>query len=287
MSFVYPGQFNVITKAAFTIKEIRELMNLSRVAFLPFDHSLIPENLKSLPRASKRLMEVLVKGSSAQPEGALKSWSLDNCLSPRHFLGNENSPSNVASTEFDVTQLSSPFDPKSSVKVTGEKVILPSDVVFRSVGYKSVSLPGFSELGIQFDERRGIISNDGLGRVTRLLSDTNAEGVVNKRLPGVYCAGWVKRGPTGVIASTMQDAFITGDAIAEDWLSGAPFTNSSSTQSLRGWEAVKEELGSSSSRVITWHDWKRIDRAERERGQRQGKEREKFTNTKAMLDVLG
>lgn len=262
-------------------------MNLPHVAFLPFDRSLIPDNLKSLPRASRRLMEVLVKGSPEQAETAPKSWSLDSCLSPKHFLGNENSPSNVASTEFDITELSSPFDPKSSVKATGETLFLPSDVVFRSVGYKSVSLPGFSELGIQFDERRGVISNDGLGRVTRLLSDSHAHGIENKRLPGVYCAGWVKNGPTGVIASTMQDAFITGDAIATDWLSGAPFTNSEAGTATQGWEGVKQDLGSSSSRVVTWDDWRKIDRAEKERGQRQGKEREKFTNAAEMLDVLG
>ena len=276
-----------MVKAAFTIKEVRELMNLSQVAFLPFNRSLIPEDLKSLPRASKRLMEVLVKGSKISAEQASKSWSLDSCLSPRHFLGNENSPTNVASTEFDVTELATPFDPKSTVKTTGETVFLPSDIVFRSVGYKSVSLPGFAELGIQFDERRGVIDNDGLGRVTRMLSDSQAHGVENKRLPGVYCAGWVKRGPTGVIASTMQDAFITGDVIAQDWLSGAPFASSSAAQSPSGWAGVKQEVGSSTSRVVTWNDWRKIDQAERERGQLQGKEREKFTNTTAMLEVLG
>lgn len=261
-------------------------MKLSQVAFLPFNRSLIPENLKSLPRASKRLMEVLLKGSSNSVEEASKSWSLDSCLSPKHFLGNENSPSDVASTEFDVTELSSPFDPKSTVKTTGETVFLPSDVVFRSVGYKSISLPGFSELGIQFDERRGVISNDGLGRVMRLLSGTHAEGIENKRFPGVYCAGWVKNGPTGVIASTMQDAFITGDVIAQDWLSGAPFANPSIKQTSSGWEGVRQELGSSSLQVVNWDDWRKIDQAEKERGLRQGKEREKFTDTRAMLEVL-
>lgn len=262
-------------------------MKLPQVAFLPFNRSLVPEDPKSLPRASKRLMEVLLKGSPNAADEASKSWSLDSCLSPKHFLGNENSPSNVASTEFDVTELSSPFDPKSTVKATGKTVFLPSDVVFRSVGYKSISLPGFSELGIQFDERRGVISNDGLGRVMRLLSGSHAEGIENKRLPGVYCAGWVKNGPTGVIASTMQDAFITGDVIAQDWLSGAPFANSLTEQTSGGWEGVSQELGSSSSRVVSWDDWRKLDKAEKERGQRYGKEREKFTDINAMLEVLG
>ncbi|KAF7548297.1 hypothetical protein G7Z17_g7148 [Cylindrodendrum hubeiense] len=274
-------------QAAFTIKEIRELMKLSRVEFHSFDRSLVPEDLKSLPRATRRLMEVLVKGSPTPHESASKSWSLDSCLSPKQFLANQESLSNVASTEFNITELSSPFDPKSPVKSTGETVILPSDIVFRSVGYKSVPLPGFDDAGIQFDDRRGIICNDGLGRVRSLASSNKAEDVNKQNVPGVYCAGWVKRGPTGVIASTMQDAFITGDAIAEDWLSGAPFSNTSSEQPMRGWEEVRKEADSSNGRAVAWDDWRRIDQAERERGQKAGKEREKFTSTADMLAVLG
>ncbi|KAL4726801.1 NADPH-adrenodoxin reductase [Fusarium chlamydosporum] len=273
-------------QASFTIKEVRELMNLKDVAFLPLDRTLIPENLKALPRASKRLMEVLVKGSPTPHDVASKIWSLDSCLSPKHFLGNQNDPSKVASTEFDITELASPFDPKSSVKATGETKILASDVVFRSVGYKSIALPGFAEIGIQFDERRGIVDNDGLGRVTRMVSDAHAGDAHNERVPGVYCAGWVKNGPTGVIASTMQDAFATGDAIVHDWLSGSQLLNDPESGSVTGWEGLRQDAGPTTCRAVAWDDWRKIDRAERERGKKVGKEREKFTNTKAMLAVL-
>ncbi|WZH47415.1 NADPH:adrenodoxin oxidoreductase mitochondrial [Fusarium acuminatum] len=274
-------------QASFTIKEVRELMKLKEVGFLPFNRSLVPEDIKTLPRASKRLMEVLVKGSSTPHENASKVWSLDSCLSPKHFLGNQDAPTKVASTEFDVTELASPFDPKSSVKATGETTILPSDVVFRSVGYKSVALPGFADIGIQFDERRGVVDNDGLGRVTRMVSDTHAGGAHNERLPGVYCAGWVKNGPTGVIATTMQDAFTTGDAIVHDWLSGDSFLNAPGNGSVTGWEGLRQHAGPTTCRAISWDDWRRIDRVERERGRKNGKEREKFTNTEEMLAVLG
>ncbi|KAF4443988.1 ferredoxin-NADP+ reductase [Fusarium acutatum] len=273
-------------QASFTIKEVRELMKLRDVEFLPFNRSLVPEDLKSLPRASKRLMEVLLKGSSTPHETASKSWSLDSCLSPKHFLGNQDAPSKVASTEFDITELAAPFDPKSSVKATGKTAILPSDIVFRSVGYKSVALPGFAEIGIQFDDRRGVVDNDGLGRVTRMVSDTHAGGAHNERVPGVYCAGWVKNGPTGVIASTMQDAFTTGDAIVHDWLSGGRFLNASNHDSVTGWEGLRHDAGPSTCRAVAWDDWRQIDRAERERGKRNGKEREKFTSTDEMLAVL-
>jgi len=102
--------------------------------------------------------------------------------------------------------------------------------------------------------------------------------------PGLYCAGWVKRGPTGVIASTMEDAFATADAIAQDLAAAVPFLNTK--QPASGWEGVRQETGLDKARVVDWADWQSIDAAERERGQKVGKEREKFTSTADMLSVL-
>lgn len=262
-------------------------MKLRDVAFNPVERSLIPEDIKQLPRPSKRLMEVVLKGSPAPMDGAAKTWSLDSCLSPKHFLGHEDRPTSVASTEFNITQLAAPHDPKSKVSNTGETIILPSDLVFRSVGYKSTALPGFAEAGIQFDEGRGIVNNDGIGRVTRLVSDDNTRDVSSEQVPGMYCAGWVKRGPTGVIASTMDDAFATGDAIADDWLKGVTFLNPSHTEKLAGWEGVKQEAGPDAARAVTWDQWRKIDKAEKENGQKNGKLREKFQRTSDMLAVVG
>ncbi|KAF4125317.1 adrenodoxin-NADP+ reductase [Geosmithia morbida] len=276
-------------QAAFTIKEVRELMKLRNVGFHPIQRSLLPEDLKTLPRASKRLMEIVVKGTpDVSAESASKSWSLDNCLSPSHFLGHKNAPTHVASTAFDVTRLSDPFDPSARAEATGETTVLPSDIVFRSVGYKSVALPGFAEAGVQFDERRGTVTNDGYGRVTQVLSDESAKDAGPRQVPGLYCAGWLKRGPTGVIASTMQDAFTTGDAIAQDWLSGAPFIRpNSQTSILAGWNGVKQEVSGNANLAVSWEQWQKIDNAEKNRGQAKGKEREKFTSTTDMLAVLG
>ncbi|GKT80253.1 LOW QUALITY PROTEIN: NADPH:adrenodoxin oxidoreductase, mitochondrial [Colletotrichum tofieldiae] len=273
-------------QAAFTIKEVRELMKIQNVSFHPVDKTLIPPDIKSLPRAARRLMEVVVKGSAARPEDVDRSWSLNFCLSPVEFRASETISSDVRSTVFERTELSHKFDPGAQARLTGETLVLPSDLVFRSIGYKSVPLPGFKEAGIAFDDRRGVVMNDGRGRVLRIdqreASDSTQSGVSN----GVYCAGWVKRGPTGVIASTMQDAFETGDSIVQDWLSGLQFLSQANTISAAGWEGVRAEIGESASRRIGWDDWHRIDAAEKEKGRAAGKEREKFTSTKAMLEVL-
>ncbi|KAI0009713.1 nucleotide-binding domain-containing protein [Xylariaceae sp. FL0662B] len=267
-------------QAAFTIKEVRELMKLHGVGFHPIDMSLVPAEVSKLPRARRRLMEVMIKGSSARIDDAATSWSLDFCLSPTEFLG--GSDGYVNRTAFERTSLASPFDPSSSVTGTGEKIEAPSSIAFRSIGYKSVALPGFSEAGISFDDRKGVIQNDGMGRVLRDTTSTNDAQHQEPHLPGVYCAGWVKRGPTGVIASTMEDAFSTGDAIASDWNADAPFLTGESSS---GWEALRTEVDQSKCSVIQWEDWKKIDKAEKERGLQFGKEREKFTSTTEMLSA--
>ncbi|KAK2064303.1 FAD/NAD(P)-binding domain-containing protein [Colletotrichum caudatum] len=275
-----------VKRAAFTIKEVRELMKIQNVAFHPVDRTLVPPDIKSLPRAARRLMEVVVKGSAALPDDADKSWSLDFCLSPVEFRASETVPSDVGSTVFERTELSHKFDPGAQARLTGETLTLPSDLVFRSIGYKSLPLPGFKEAGVAFDDRRGVMMNDGRGRVISIdqaeVSDSIQSGVCN----GIYCAGWVKRGPTGVIASTMQDAFETGDSIVQDWLSGLQFLTQVNTKPVAGWEGVRAEVGESASKRIGWDDWHRIDKAEKEKGRAAGKEREKFTSTKAMLEVI-
>src|SRR5690606_19875791 len=113
------------------------------------------------------------------------------------------------------TSLSSVLDPHAKAIGMGEHVQHDASLVFRSIGYKSVPLDGFEDAGIPFDPARGIVDNDGLGRVVQ---DQGSKTPV----PGVYCAGWVKRGPTGVIATTMEDAFTTAETIASDVHNGAP-----------------------------------------------------------------
>lgn len=261
-------------------------MKLPDVGFNPVDRSLIPEDLKSLPRAPKRLMDILIKGSPTSPQQASKSWYLDFCLSPKSFTSSPDAPARVASTHFEKTQLSSPFDPNAWTSGTGEKVEILSSVVFRSIGYKSVALDGFEDMGVPFDEKRGIIQNDGQGRVQHERRARDGTMGVS-HFPGLYCAGWVKRGPTGVIASTMIDAFATADAIAQDWASKAPFlSDEQKVDSPAGWDAIKTEIDSRHARIVKWDEWQKIDRAERERGKLVGKEREKFIKTADMLSVL-
>ncbi|EFX04174.1 NADPH-adrenodoxin reductase [Grosmannia clavigera kw1407] len=213
-------------QAAFTIKEVRELTRLRDVAMHPVDGSLLPPSLPALPRAKRRLMEVLARGSPTTTIAAARSWSLDFCLTPIGF--SSDSTGHVTSASFERTHLADPFDrntqvvrPTATTDPAPSLVPIPASLVFRSIGYRSEPLAGFDGLAIPFDDRRGLILNDGRGRVLREVRTPDAALATGPH-PGLYCAGWVKRGPTGVIASTMEDAFATADAIVHDWQAGIP-----------------------------------------------------------------
>ncbi|KAL9113171.1 MAG: hypothetical protein Q9187_007668, partial [Circinaria calcarea] len=273
-------------QASFTIKEVRELMTLPNVGFESIDRRLLPPELAKLPRAQKRLMQLLSKGSLTSMTEAKKSWSLKFFLSPTSF----NCPNDVSAQLSSVTcaknalQGSNPSDPAAKVSMTDENIILPASLAFRSIGYKSQAIPGMQDNGIAFDEKSGTIPNDPYGRI--ISNSLDPDGLMAIHIPGMYCTGWVKRGPTGVIATTMEDAFATAEAIAYDWEHQVPFLNSKDDFNIekRGWTALKGQVEAKGIRRVSWSDWQKIDSAEKERGARRGKEREKFTSVKEMLE---
>ncbi|EKV04082.1 NADPH-adrenodoxin reductase Arh1, putative [Penicillium digitatum] len=290
-------------QASFTIKELREMLQLPGVSFDPIPEDIFPpeEVVSALPRAQKRLMQLLAKGSANDPLTAPKSWSLDFLLAPDSLHWSPDYPYHLSHVKFSRNELD-PSDPHSpSTKVfpkhlsSGKRaqVNLPTSIFFRSVGYKSLPLPGLEDLGIDFDTRRGIIPNDGFGRIISFSSKGEPEslpgGSLISYLPGLYCAGWVKRGPTGVIASTMTDAFTTADTIVQDLTKRADSTSllhAPDHSSGLGWDGVKIEAQRRGLRPTSWKDWQRIDAAEREGGQLRGKPRDKFGRVEEMLRVL-
>ncbi|KAL4803554.1 hypothetical protein BDV18DRAFT_145016 [Aspergillus unguis] len=291
-------------QASFTIKEVRELLQLPSVSFDPIPRDLLnlPEDvLSNLPRAQKRLIQLLAKGSTNDPATSTKSWSLDFLLSPECLNWSPTYPYRLSHVRFARNELDpeNPFLPSAKVTTkylsSGKKALanLQANTFFRSVGYKGLPLPGLEDLGVPFDDSRGVIPNDGFGRVKvspaskEGSQDTLPDGSVISHLPGLYCAGWVKRGPTGVIATTMTDAFSTADAIAADAAqSGGALLNSADHRTGLGWEGVRADAGKQDLRATSWEDWERIDRAEREIGAQKGKSREKFGRVEEMLEVL-
>ena len=266
-------------KASFTIKEVRELMRLPFVGFEPIDRSLLPSEPSQLPRTQRRIAELMIKAPSSVPSQSSRTCSLDFFLFPLSFNSSMAKSHSLSSVMFAKTQIeaSKMSDPSASAFLTRDSIDLPADLAFRSIGYKSEPLPGMDDLGIHFDARRGVILNDSHGRATQLGSYVN----VVSTLPGLYCSGWVKRGPTGVIANTMEDGFATAEAIAHDWRIGMPFLAGGD-----GWDSLSTIVEQKRIRTVDWDDWRKIDDIERTRGRRKGRERDKFTSVEEMLGVL-
>lgn len=294
-------------QAAFTIKEIRELIHLPGVNFDPIDSSRFPSDLKALPRPKKRLMELLVKGKPHDPT-ATKSWSLDFQLSPSKLNWSDDNPNTLTGVTFTKTHLPDPADPYCPAKSTIETTIIPTSTLFRSIGYRAEPIPGMETIGVPFDARAGTIRHDGLGRVIPLdapdhKAPVSASAIDHPLQPiaaaeasaSLYCAGWVKRGPTGVIASTMTDAFQTAEVIVQDWRSKLAQDKRSVNDGAEagakgGWPAVKaaaEAEGYNLDKVVNWDGWHNIDQAEKKLGLERGKPREKFGRIVEMEEAAG
>jgi adrenodoxin-NADP+ reductase len=281
---------DTFNQAAFTIKEVRELINLPGVIFSPISRELFPDDLKSLPRPRRRLAELLVKERNAEGSNATqnKVFDLDFLLSPIAF--NESSPNSgqLGSIDFKPNRYVEQIalsDPRAAVEAcTSFKPIqFQASAAFRSIGYKAEPLSGMSSVNVPFDNQRGFILNQ-LGRV---ISPATQGIDVTPPVPGMYVAGWAKRGPTGVIASTMEDAFGTADSIIHDIGVKVPVLNHEEGGSTGlGWEGVRKDVEQQGLRTTSWADWMRIDSLEREKGKDLGKEREKMTNVDEMLRAL-
>jgi ferredoxin--NADP+ reductase len=147
---------------------------------------------------------------------------------------------------------------------TGETQELACGVLFRSIGYHGVPIPG-----VPFDEAKGVIPNRD-GRVI------DGENVV----PGLYVSGWIKRGPTGIIGTNREDSVLTVNAILAD----LPHLDPAVRPGADPLQAILQGRG---IRVVGYADWQKIDAAEIRRGEAAAKPREKFTRTDEMLAVLG
>ncbi len=138
---------------------------------------------------------------------------------------------------------------------TGETYVIPAGLVVCCIGYQTSRIPG-----VPFDERAGRFPNDE-GRI----------------LPGLYCVGWARRGPSGTIGTNRPDGFSVIEKIAEDIGAGA------GKQGRPGFDALAQARGLD---VVTFRDWKKIE-AEEEARAREGAPREKFVRVEEMIAARG
>jgi ferredoxin--NADP+ reductase len=153
-------------------------------------------------------------------------------------------------------------DGSLKARATGQTERLEAGIVFRAVGYVGKPLPG-----VPFDDRRSTVLNKG-GRV--LAPDTQ------QPIPGLYAAGWIKRGPSGVIGTNKKCAQETTNRLFEDFAAGALPTPTDTP------EALLDRLGARVD-VVDYSGWEAIDAHERALGEPRGRPRVKLVSRDEQL----
>ncbi|MFJ8082499.1 FAD-dependent oxidoreductase [Streptomyces sp. NPDC096205] len=236
------------SQARFTTKELRELGTLpgAEVRVDPAELALDPAytDPSELPAVPRRNVEVL-RGWAALPPGeAPRRIRLRFFLRPVELLADGG---RVGAVRFERTVP----DGRGGVVGTGRFEEIEAQLVLRSVGYRGVPVEG-----LPFDEATGTVPNDA-GRVA----------------PGVYVAGWIKRGPTGVIGTNRPCAKETVMSLLEDApvlaFADVPDDPLPALRALglapvewAGWQAIERaeaELGASLGRgVVKLPDWQSL-----------------------------
>lgn len=217
------------------------------------DFEGIEEVIPTLARPKKRITELMLKSAldSNKPKRE-KSFRPRFFLSPVELTGSNY----VEQVKLCVNKLEGDIFNAKAV-ATDKMQRVNCDLAVTSIGYKSISV----DKDIPFDSKRGIVRND--------------KGMVEENF---YVGGWLATGPTGVILTTMNSAFLVAETLYKNI----------STQDISakpGHEGIREILLKDNIQIVDWNAWLKIDKYEIEEGKKLGKPREKILDVKKMLEV--
>jgi ferredoxin/flavodoxin---NADP+ reductase len=262
-------------QAAFTNPELLELGELADADVIVDADELeralaVADPAAEANTTSRRNVEILRSYAARTPAGHAKRIILRFLRSPAALHPDEHG--RLASVELIRNELVPGPGGGLRAQPTDERETIAAGLAFRAIGYRGLPLPG-----VPFDERSGLIPNEG-GRVLDLSSGAP--------LPGEYVVGWIKRGPTGVIGTNKKDAQETVDAILADLVSaaeqGRPTAHLPDSPDPASVEAL---LRARNPDLVTYTGWEAIDRHERSRGEPAGRPRVKLTTIDEMLRV--
>jgi ferredoxin--NADP+ reductase len=259
-------------QAAFTNPEVKEIGELEAadVRVRPDEAQLDPVSQAQVDASEDRTLikkiEILQGYAQRTPSGKPRSLHVRFRVSPVEVLGDVHG--RVRGLRL-VRNVLVPTDGGGvSAKPTGEFEDLDVGLVFRSVGYRGVPLPG-----VPFDERAAVIPN-AAGRV--IDPDSHAP------ITGLYVSGWIKRGPSGVIGTNKPDSVETVMSMLADAAEG------------RHWRPPAADRDSAATLIaarqpfaVSYPDWRTLDALEVANGQALGRPRLKMTRVDEMLAALG
>lgn len=259
-----------VAQAAFTTPEVKELGEMADADAVVVPEevalgSLSQDALADADRATVRKVEIVQSFAERPSHDKSKKLILRFLVSPTELLSDENGElvgMRLVKNELYATE-SGTLRPRA----TDVYEEIPVGLVFRSIGYRGVPLPD-----VPFNDSWGVILNEQ-GRVIDADSD---EPVL-----GEYAAGWIKRGPSGVIGTNKPDANETVDLMLADFRDGRylPATHASAA-------AARQLIQSRQPDYITYDDWLYLDKLELAMGAEQGRPRVKFTAVADMLAAL-
>jgi ferredoxin--NADP+ reductase len=253
-------------EAKFTTKELRELGELANadIVVLPEELEVSEASLQGIEGDATKLknLEVLREMAGKPLQGKPRRLHIRFCVSPVEVLGDER----IRAVKLERNRL----EPTESGYIrsvgTGEYETLDAQLLLRSVGYQGTALPG-----VPFDARKNVIPNER-GRVL--------EGPDGPPLAGAYVAGWIKRGPTGVIGTNKADAMETVETLLHDELPPVSADQASPA-------AVDRLLEQRGVHPFGFEQWLALDRHELEAGKAAGRPRIKVTTVDEMLRLAG
>ena len=260
-------------QAAFTNPELKEIGELEEADVIvdPGEATLDPVTVRAVSdladRALQRKVDMIAGYARREPGGRPRRLHLRFLVSPIELL--DDGHGGVGAVRVVRNALATTEAGTIVARPTGQTETIDAGLVFRSVGYRGVPLPG-----LPFHDAWGTIPN----RAGRVLAAPDSESII----PGLYVTGWIKRGPSGVIGTNKPDAVETVAAMAEDASNGITLHPPLPT---RG--AVDALLAERRCRPVAFADWSRLDQLELDAGARAGRPRLKFTSVEAMLDSLG
>jgi len=254
-------------QAAFTNPELLELsdLDLADVIVHPQDLELDPASAATLADAdatTKRNIATLNEYTALTPSGKPRRIELRFLSSPVAIEGDGQ----VEALVVERNELVQGEDGSLRARPTGATERIETGLVLRSIGYTGKPLPG-----VPFDGKLGRVLNKD-GRV--LDPDTDAP------LPGVYAAGWVKRGPSGVIGTNKKCAQESTELLLQDFAAGLlPQTTASAEDLLAQLHAT--------TNIVDYNGWEAIDAHERALGEPHGRPRVKLVRRHELLSRAG
>jgi ferredoxin--NADP+ reductase len=259
-------------QAAFTNPEIKELGELADAEItVPPDEAELDEVSraaleKTQDRGTTKKVDIIKSYAGRPPGGKSRRLVLRFLRSPVELTGDDQG--RVAGITLVRNVLVTTPSGSVQAKATTDLETLPVGLVFRSVGYRGVPLPG-----VPFHEAWGVILNEK-GRV--LAPETK------QPLLGQYTAGWIKRGPSGVIGTNKPDALETVQGMLEDVAEGRVRTPEHPER-----DAVAALVAERQPRYFTYADWLRLNEIEVSKGRPAGRPRIKLTSVEDMLGAVG